>query len=168
MSNFYNFAWLVLWMNRERLFGIICIIFVLLITAFYANQYYDQMNKLKGGITQNQSQNQQTVMLTTSEIAKHSSPQDCWMIISGKVYVVTEFENLHPGGAARIIEFCGKDATQAFSSIKNGQGHSVTADMEHAGMLLGDLNAQIAGNLSTIGKNITGIPTGGDEEYEDD
>ena len=35
---------------------------------------------------------------TLQEIAKHSSHDDCWIIIRNKVYDVTSFVDKHPGG----------------------------------------------------------------------
>ena len=34
---------------------------------------------------------------TLEEISKHSSSDDCWIIVKGKVYDVTDFLNEHPG-----------------------------------------------------------------------
>ena len=36
--------------------------------------------------------------LTYDEVAKHSSADDCWIILYGKVYDLTEFIPEHPGG----------------------------------------------------------------------
>lgn len=52
---------------------------------------------------------------TAAEVAAHNSASDCWLILDGKVYEVTDFIPSHPGGKA-ILKGCGKDATQMFSS----------------------------------------------------
>ena len=31
------------------------------------------------------------------EVAKHSTKEDCWLIINEEVYDVTEFMDIHPG-----------------------------------------------------------------------
>ncbi|KAJ7560518.1 hypothetical protein O6H91_04G133500 [Diphasiastrum complanatum] len=41
---------------------------------------------------------------TTSEIHKHNSPEDAWIVVDGKVYNITEFVDIHPGGAEIIFE----------------------------------------------------------------
>lgn len=53
---------------------------------------------------------------TAAQVAPHNSVSDCWLIISGQVYNVTNFIPIHPGGNA-IVPFCGTDATTIFSQI---------------------------------------------------
>lgn len=54
------------------------------------------------------------------EVAKHSGKDDCWLIISGKVYDVTPFLDDHPGGDEILVTATGKDATEDFEDV----GHS--------------------------------------------
>ena len=49
-----------------------------------------------------------------SEVAKHNSPDDCWVVLCGKVYDLTAFHASHPGGSRLITGAAGKDATAAF------------------------------------------------------
>jgi len=95
-----------------------------------------------GGIGGANSNGAQTILLTPGEIAKHSSVNDCWFIISGKVYDVTSYLQYHPGGPGTITPYCGGDATNAFSTQDRGQPHSANADAQLAAYYIGDLNAQ--------------------------
>jgi flavocytochrome c len=54
---------------------------------------------------------------TVDEVAQHTSPQDCWVIIGDKVLDVTSFLKDHPGGELAILTFAGKDATAEFNMI---------------------------------------------------
>ncbi|KAL5636762.1 hypothetical protein ACGC1H_000661 [Rhizoctonia solani] len=53
-------------------------------------------------------------MLSAQEVATHNTPDSCWIIVSGKVYDVTEFLSEHPGGSAILLKHAGKDATAAY------------------------------------------------------
>ncbi|KAJ7540867.1 hypothetical protein O6H91_10G034400 [Diphasiastrum complanatum] len=50
---------------------------------------------------------------TTSEVAKHNSMTDCWIIVKDKVYDVTPFVDEHPGGYT-ILNNAGGDSTVGF------------------------------------------------------
>ena len=68
------------------------------------------------------------------EVAKHNNKDDCWVIIHGRAYDVTEFMPEHPGTVSRhliqtklnaatiggpkiILKFAGKDATETYEPI---------------------------------------------------
>ncbi|PWN51308.1 Inositolphosphorylceramide-B hydroxylase [Violaceomyces palustris] len=54
--------------------------------------------------------NQATVkVFSDSEVSKHSTLEDCWVIHRGKVYNVTDFVMDHPGGEDLIGRYAGKD-----------------------------------------------------------
>lgn len=77
--------------------------------------------------------------LTKAEVAKHNSESDCYMIVNSKVYDVTTYLPYHPGGAYRIIQYCGQDGTVAFDT-KGGQGqHSNRAGNDLSSLYVGDL-----------------------------
>lgn len=51
---------------------------------------------------------------TPTEVAKHSSSEDAWLIIDGKVYDVTDFD--HPGGDV-LLSYAGQDASEVFAAM---------------------------------------------------
>ncbi|KAK3324213.1 FMN-dependent dehydrogenase-domain-containing protein [Cercophora scortea] len=55
--------------------------------------------------------------LTGAEVAKHNTQKDCWVIVHGRAYDVTEFLPEHPGGMKIILKYAGKDATEEFEPI---------------------------------------------------
>jgi len=90
----------------------------------------------------NQQNNQTTVKTyTLSEVAKHSSEIDCWMIISGKIYDITDYFGQHPGGDRTMTPYCGKDGTTAYETKDKAraQDHSAYADQLLEKYYVGDL-----------------------------
>jgi hypothetical protein len=51
---------------------------------------------------------------TLDEVAKHNTPSDCWMVIRGKIFDVTMYNDAHPGGKSIMLKYAGKDATGCF------------------------------------------------------
>lgn len=76
--------------------------------------------------------------LTMAEIARHSTANDCWMVIGGSVYDLSSFTN-HPGGST-YVPYCGTDATVAFNT-KGGTGSS------HSGIAVSMLPQFLMGTL---------------------
>jgi cytochrome b involved in lipid metabolism len=52
---------------------------------------------------------------TANDVAKHSTQNDCWMIINGQVYDLTDYISSHPGGDA-MLQACGGDGTTLFNT----------------------------------------------------
>ncbi|CAM1506756.1 Fc.00g063970.m01.CDS01 [Cosmosporella sp. VM-42] len=50
-------------------------------------------------------------------VAKHNTPESCWVILYGNVYDVTEFLPSHPGGKKIILKLAGKDATEEYDPV---------------------------------------------------
>lgn len=80
--------------------------------------------------------------LTPSEIARHDSKDDCWMIIEDEVYDLSDFIQSHPGGDI-IQRGCGKDATWFFNHRDALGSHSQGARSLLPHYRLGALNEEI-------------------------
>jgi cytochrome b involved in lipid metabolism len=62
-------------------------------------------------------------LLTFEEVSQHNSPEDCWLIINGKVYDITSYKD-HPGGTEMLYQWCGKESSETFSTKENqGRDH---------------------------------------------
>jgi len=86
----------------------------------------------------------QTIKLITStEVAKHNTSANCWIIVNNKIYDVSQYLkfNLHPGENATITPYCGKEATRAFDTKdrSNPKPHSTNANSMLTDYYVGDL-----------------------------
>ncbi|MGB4965773.1 MAG: cytochrome b5-like heme/steroid binding domain-containing protein [Microgenomates group bacterium] len=146
--------------RNEFIVGIISVIIVFVLIAISTIRY-QQKALLKPQITNGTIYSPDTV-LNIDEIAKHSQATDCWIIIESKVYVVNDYLTHHPGGAGRIIPYCGADATQAFIT-KGGKGtHSAEAFRQLGIVYIGDVNGKI---IQQPDKNsINALPVGGEDD----
>lgn len=77
--------------------------------------------------------------ITLATLAQHTTQEDCWIAVRGNVYDVTAYINIHPGGRARIIGQCGKDATRAFETRGGDGSHSSRAWNLLTGFIVGPL-----------------------------
>ncbi|KAL0339468.1 UNVERIFIED_CONTAM: Delta(8)-fatty-acid desaturase [Sesamum angustifolium] len=58
--------------------------------------------------------------ITSDELKKHNKPDDLWLSVQGKVYNVTEWAKIHPGGATPLLHLAGQDVTDAFIAFHPG------------------------------------------------
>lgn len=61
--------------------------------------------------------------ISLADVALHKSVETAWFVVNNKVYDVTKFLDLHPGGRDILLYNAGGDATQAFTD----NGHSDAA-----------------------------------------
>ncbi|KZT18274.1 acyl-CoA dehydrogenase NM domain-like protein [Neolentinus lepideus HHB14362 ss-1] len=95
-------------------------------------------------------------VFTREEVEKHNTDSDLWVIIDSKVYDLTRFKNLHPGGLAVLVdpEIAGQDATEAFYGLHR---HEVLERPQYARLQIGTLKdeqpvivSRVIGELSTV------------------
>ncbi|HYH75235.1 MAG TPA: cytochrome b5 domain-containing protein [Candidatus Saccharimonadales bacterium] len=118
--------------------GIVAIIVTAVIVAGLLSGERNRTNQQPGEDTA-------SAALTAQEVANHSSQNDCWIIVGGDVYDVTDFIADHPGGAARITSQCGKDATTAFQTQGGEGSHSAAARNQLESFRVGSLSGEATG-----------------------
>lgn len=122
-------------------------IYVILILAlgvggflFYRNQAVETEveTEVEQGsqVVEETNTNTESGSYTMAEVAKHNTRTDCWAVVNGSVYGLTEWIAKHPGGAEAIIQLCGKDGSSLFN---NQHGEFAQALQVLAGLKIGVL-----------------------------
>lgn len=112
-------------------------------------------------------------ILDLKEVAKHNTNANCWIIVSSKVYDISNYASAHPGGTGNILDYCGKEATQAFNTQGGkGNSHSASANNLLAQYYLGNLNQRISqsiidANIQKIKSKPLPVNKGNDDEDDD-
>eukprot|EP00168_Porphyra_purpurea_P012739 TRINITY_DN340_c0_g1_i1.p1 TRINITY_DN340_c0_g1~~TRINITY_DN340_c0_g1_i1.p1 ORF type:complete len:268 (-),score=91.15 TRINITY_DN340_c0_g1_i1:838-1641(-) len=83
-------------------------------------------------------------MVDGAELRKHASREDAWVSIRGKVYDVSAFSAVHPGGDI-VLTAAGKDATDVFAAFhQNTDSYKLLPGL-YVGELVEDAKATRAG-----------------------
>lgn len=53
-------------------------------------------------------------VISTEELSRHATKEDCWLAVHGKVYDVSRFLMHHPGGPRVIEQYAGRDCSAAY------------------------------------------------------
>ena len=119
--------------------------------------YYKNSNSpVNPDIANNATSSSTTIVksfiLNSTEIAKHNSLGDCWLLINNKVYNVTSYLSSHPGGVGTMTPYCGREATAAFDTKDIGKPHSASATSMLVQYFIGNLNQNIGPTPTTPAK----------------
>lgn len=103
--------------------------------------------------------------LTATEVAEHNTSNDCYIIVSERVYDLSGFGEKHPGGADAINKTCGKDGTSLFSTRgKVGEPHpdkaKQTLEQFYVGDLVGSASVDVQNYVPT-----KSAPTAYDDDF---
>lgn len=86
---------------------------------------------------------------TESIVAGHSAVNDCWIIVNGGIFNVTEYVPFHPGGTNAIRPWCGRESTQAFTIRGENGEHSNSAWSQLEKYYLAKLGATVPASVAT-------------------
>lgn len=62
-----------------------------------------------------------------SEVARHATLDDCWMVIEGIVYDVSDYVPRHPAPPNVLEQWCGREATEGMRTKGDDSDHSARA-----------------------------------------
>ncbi|MCU0667053.1 MAG: cytochrome b5 domain-containing protein [Patescibacteria group bacterium] len=89
----------------------------------------------------------EAVKVTNEELSTKNTASECWTVINGKVYDLTEYIPRHPGGD-EVLLACGTDGTTLFVSRKTETGESVGSGTPHSSSATSQLEQYYIGDLS--------------------
>ena len=94
-------------------------------------------------VTDSVSADTPQVSFDMTEVALHSTEEDCWMVLRDKVYDFTDFLPKHPGGK-KMIEGCGTDITDRMDPPADYDGlrHVPIPDSQIADYFIGILRQE--------------------------
>ncbi|KAH8099991.1 acyl-CoA dehydrogenase/oxidase [Cristinia sonorae] len=94
---------------------------------------------------------------TRDEVAQHNKPNDLWIIVDSKVYDVTRFKDLHPGGASIFLEedILGKDVTETFYGLHR---HEVLVKPQYARLQIGTIKGETSQILAREPGSLSKVP----------
>jgi len=103
--------------------------------------------------------------ITIGQVAAHSSFEDAWIVVDGRVFNITKFANSHPGGKLIFADVLGKDATEQFFSF-----HETRQLDKYARLVVGEIQGFRQESLQKRGFDFIWVPnkvTGLDGEERD-
>lgn len=92
-------------------------------------------------------------VISAEELAKHTTRNDLWIVVNGKVYDVSKFVDEHPGGEEVLIDVGGKDATREFEDV----GHSEDAVDILNNLYVGPADPTVSFKVLLRNKNLVGL-----------
>ena len=82
--------------------------------------------------------NDNTNLISFSELSAHNSSSNCWVSYQGKVYDVTSWLPRHPGGLQAIARYCGT-SSKFESAFTQKHGTRMVGRLMQEGKYKGDL-----------------------------
>ena len=134
-------------MKKEFIFGLIMVLIVGAGLFFVFNKKEEKKEKIKTSkvvspvVTKKiEQETSKKSSFSMSDLAKHNNENDCWIVIDGKVYDVTNYIESHPGGKV-MANFCGQDGSLAFATKgKKNKPHKPEAYDVLKTLYIGDLS----------------------------
>lgn len=78
--------------------------------------------------------------ISTQELQKHTSIEDCWTVLEGTVYNITPYLDFHPGGVPQLLRAAGKDGTKLFAELHPWVNYAMMLDKCAVGIYIGNVH----------------------------
>jgi cytochrome b involved in lipid metabolism len=80
----------------------------------YSNSKYTNEDDAYSSYSKSTNETLSSTLITRAEFSRHTTSNSLWICIDGKVFDVTSFQNIHPGGVDNLLYNGGRDATKIF------------------------------------------------------
>lgn len=85
---------------------------------------------------------------TEREVARHRTKDSCWVLLGTRVYDVTAFLRMHPGGEALILRRSGEDVSRAMEGPPHRHSENARRWMEQ--YYIGELRGSGGGGGGSV------------------
>ncbi|KAJ7170604.1 acyl-CoA dehydrogenase/oxidase [Mycena crocata] len=93
--------------------------------------------------------------LSKALVTQHASAGDLWVIIDSRVFDLSKFTSVHPGGSAVLLETAGQDATESFFSL-----HRTEVLDRYAHLQIGTIESEQPEIKSNVAGSLSEVPYG--------
>jgi len=83
--------------------------------------------------------------ITMAEVGRHDKEGDAWVTVNDKVYDISQWVANHPGGSIPLLQYAGRDITDAFRAYHGPAGKAAKTLRSY---YVGDLEPAEDGNAS--------------------
>jgi cytochrome b involved in lipid metabolism len=109
------------------------------------NTATNESNNTSTNPSNNESEQAPTA-ITLDEVSQHNKENDCWTVINGDVYDITDYIPRHPGGND-ILATCGEDGTTLFTTRTDIKGEKIGSGTPHSSSASSQLQKYFIGSL---------------------
>lgn len=127
-------------MNKKVLITLLLLMAVIIGTIIFIS------NRSEAPVVTSSNQTSQN-QFSVEEVAQHTKVDDCWTIINGGVYNITNYVPMHPGGD-EILRTCGTDGSSLFTERKTDSGELIGSGTPHSNTAENQLSSYKIGELS--------------------
>ena len=107
-------------MKKRLIIGLSLVVLVAISFFLFLRPESDKQSLQQQTTTTDSATTIEPNIYTLEEVSKHSTKEDCWTVIEGRVYDITSYIPRHPGGG-NILSACGTDGTAFFNGQQAGQ-----------------------------------------------